>query len=252
MEHMKTLLTEKKQNTLYITLNRPEAKNALNQALILDLTLLLKKINHNADIHAVCLSGANHFFCAGADLVEMKEAIHLSPKENIEQATALSDLLDTLYNLEKPTVAVCEGGVFGGGLGLIACCDIVIAEKNTRFCFSEAKLGLIPAMISPYITRAIGERNAKRFFLTAEVFSAEKAKDINLVHEIADQDKLELTTQQLIKPLLQNSPNSLKQIKKLFPSVEKKAQQYLIQLLTEIRTSPEAQQRLIDFFQNKP
>lgn len=236
---------------IYITLNRPDVRNALNQSLIIELTTLLQKINNDDSIHAVCLLGANHFFCAGADLEEMKTSIHLSREENIQQAKYLSDLLNVLYQLNKPTVAMVEGGVYGGGLGLVACCDIVLSSDKTQFCFSETKLGLIPAIISPYVIKAIGKRQAKRFFLTAEVFDADTAKEINLVHKVVPSDRLLSETENQLKLLLKNSLQAMSQAKKLFSLVSEKKQTKLIELLAEIRTTPDAQKRLSDFLDAK-
>jgi methylglutaconyl-CoA hydratase len=248
---MQYLRTEIADHKLYITLNRPGVRNALNQPMMLELISLLKQIESDENVHVVCLRGSDQFFCAGADLNEMKASIEMTREENIKQAKTLSTLLDKLYQLNKPTVAVVEGGVYGGGLGLIACCDIAVCSEKTLFCFSEAKLGLIPAMISPYIVKAIGQRNAKRYFLTAEVFNEQKAKEINLVHEVVTEENLNDVVEKIINLLLKNSANALSKIKKLFPGVNQKKQEKLITLLADIRTSKEAQQRLSNFLQIK-
>jgi len=248
MQYLQFTITSHK---IYITLNRPDVRNALNQPMMLELIALLDQIESDEKIHLVCIKGSNQFFCAGADLTEMKASIQLTRDENIEHARVLSGLLDKLYRLSKPTIAIVEGGVYGGGLGLIACCDIVICSDKTSFCFSEAKLGLIPAMISPYIVKAIGERQAKRYFLTAEVFNGEKAKEMNLIHELVSEDKLQETTEKILNSLSQNSHYALSKIKGLFPIINSQEKENLIAILADIRTTQDAQKRLTDFLQAK-
>ncbi len=158
-----------------ITLNRPQVHNAFDDRLITQLLAQLKTISENKLIDVVLIQANGKSFCAGADLNWMQGMVNYSEEESIADSMKLSDLLQTLYQLPQVTIALVQGATYGGGIGLVASCDIAIATESARFCFSEVKLGLIPAIISPYIIAAIGERITRRYFLTAETFNAEQA-----------------------------------------------------------------------------
>ena len=171
-----------------ITLNNPEKHNAFDDALIADLTGELKSFDENGDVRVVVLSAAGKSFSAGGDLNWMKRTAGYSAEENLRDATALAELMRTLHGLSKPTIARVQGAAYGGGVGLVACCDIAVGTLGAMFCLSEAKLGLIPAVISPYVVAAIGQRAAHRYFLTAERFDAAEAFRLGLLHELAPDD----------------------------------------------------------------
>ena len=209
-----TILFKKYQNGVAnITLNRPEVHNAFDDKMIADLTKAFSELEQSEDIHVVVLSGLGKSFSAGADLDWMKRAANYSFDENLTDANLLSDMLNALYNLKQLTIANIHGVVMGGGLGLISCVDIVMAEPETKFALSEVKLGLIPATIAPFVIEAIGARQAKRYFQTGESFDAKLAQNIGLVHEITlpGDEKLD----DLLKHILKNAPGAVKSAKKL-------------------------------------
>src|SRR5438105_9018542 len=162
-----------KNHILTITLNRPEKHNAFDDLLITELSAALSYAENNHPIRVVILKAKGENFCAGADLKWMQQMVNFSKEENTEDALKLSHLFHKLNHLTKPTIAVAKGKTFGGGIGLLACCDIVLAEENASFCFSEVKIGMAPATIAPYILAKFGQAACRRYFLTADRFSAE-------------------------------------------------------------------------------
>ncbi|WEZ85280.1 enoyl-CoA hydratase-related protein (plasmid) [Rhizobium sp. 32-5/1] len=191
-----------------VTLNRPEQHNAFDDVLIADLTASLKRLEGDPGIRAVVLTGAGRSFSAGADLGWMRRMAQLSVEENIADAAGLAGLMHMLDRLCKPTLALVQGAAFGGGAGLVACCDIAIASDRASFCFSEVKLGLTPATISPYVINAIGPRWARRLFQTAEVFNADRARDIGLVQDVVPEGELTTAGEGVLKALLQGAPGA--------------------------------------------
>ncbi len=198
-----------------VTLNRPERHNAFDDALIAAMTLSLRRLDGQSGVRVVVLEGAGESFCAGADIAWMKRVAQQNFEANVADANALAELMQSLDLLSKPTVAVIKGAAYGGGVGLIACCDIAIASESVSFGLSEAKLGLIPAIIGPYVTRAIGARQARRYFLTAEKISVSRAKEIGLVHEVTTQAALEATRDAIIEALLSCAPGAQAEAKAL-------------------------------------
>jgi len=171
-----------------VTLNRPERHNAFDDALIAELTEALRSMEAEEGIRLVVLSGAGKSFSAGADLNWMRRMAGYSMDENRRDSMGLATLMRTLAHLRKPTIARVHGPAYGGGVGLVACCDVAIATQNAKFVLTEAKLGLIPAVISPYVIAAIGERAARRYFLSAERMDAAEAFRLGLVHDLAASD----------------------------------------------------------------
>lgn len=244
---MSNLLIQQTGDVVTLTLNRPKVHNALSEDLIIELTETLRRIDLDESIRVVCLAGNGKHFCAGGDLEWMQKSIDFSHQENIQDARLLSDLFHVLYSLSKPTIAIIHGAAYGGAIGLIACCDIAIASEKSSFSFSEVKLGLVPAIISPYVIKAIGERYAKRYFLTAEIFDGKIGQQIGLIHEVISEEKLLDKTQEIINFLLKNSSHSMKIAKQLFQPVITESHQKMIEMLAEIRTSHEAQKRIKGF-----
>src|SRR5688500_13798458 len=168
-----------------ITMNRPERHNAFDDALIAELTEALRSMEAEDGVRVVVLSAAGKSFSAGADLNWMRRMASFSKDENQRDAMAMAALMRTLAHLRKPTIARVQGAAYGGGVGLVACCDVAVASQAASFALSEARLGLIPAVISPYVIAAIGERAARRYFVSAERFAAAEAWRLGLVHELA-------------------------------------------------------------------
>jgi methylglutaconyl-CoA hydratase len=198
-----------------ITLNRPELRNAFNETSISELALAFDELGQNELVRAIVLAANGPAFCAGADLNWMKKMAGYSQEENEADAMRLADMLRTIYYSPKPVVAKVQGDCYAGGMGLVAACDIVVASEAANFCLSEVKLGLIPATISPYVVMAIGEQASRRYFLTAERFSALEAKRLGLVHELVVPEQLDTAVNGIVTALLANSPNAVREAKKL-------------------------------------
>jgi len=202
-----------------VRLNRPELHNAFDDALIRDLTQALERLGADASVRAVALGGNGRSFCAGADLNWMKRTAGYGEAENFADAAALGRLMRTLNEMPKPTVALVQGNAFAGGLGLVACSDITVAAEDAVFSVSEVRLGLIPSVISPYLVAAIGPRAARRYFLTAERFSAAEAHRLGLVHEVVPRDGLAAAGERLVATLVENGPLAMEGAKRLISEV---------------------------------
>ena len=214
-----TVVVEIEGGVATLTLNRPEVRNAFDDALIARLTGALEEAGASEDVRVVVLAGNGKSFCAGADLAHMKRAAGFSEAENIADAQALAHLLMVLGGLPKPTVALVQGPAYGGGVGLVSACDIAVAAERASFALTEVRLGLIPAVISPFVIRAIGESHARRFMLTGERFSAETALRIGLVHEVVPDEALQARSGEVVDMLLQCSPDAHRRAKALIDAV---------------------------------
>ena len=240
-----------------LTFNRPDRHNAFDAEVIAELTEALRRVDSDAHVRAVVLTGAGKSFSAGADLNWMKAMAVYSESENVEDSLRLATLMRTLDELQKPTIARINGHVFGGGVGLVACCDIAVAVEGARFALSEVKLGLIPAVISPYVIAAIGERHARRFFLTAEAMTAETAQRIGLVHEMAEAQELDNAVEREITLLLQGGPAAQGMAKRLVRTVAREESRrdalhhYTAELIAKTRVSPEGQEGLAAFLEKR-
>ncbi len=202
-----------------VILNRPEVHNALDDRLILELNASLEKIALDREVRLVLLTGQGGSFCAGGDLNWMRRTADYTYEQNLADAMSLAKLLLTLNTMPQPTLALVNGPAYGGGVGLVACCDIAIAADTAKFSLSEVRLGLIPATISPYVVRKIGESKARRYFLTAEVFEASEAEKIGLVHEVVAASGLAEAAAWFIKRLREGGPASQAAAKRLIARV---------------------------------
>lgn len=203
-----------------VTLNRPDVHNAFNETLIAELTDALRALDANPRVRAIVLLGAGKSFCAGADLKWMERMAGYAYEQNIADAGALARLLQTLACVGKPTIARVHGPSFGGGVGLVACCDIAIATQDATFTLSEVKLGLIPATIGPYVVEAIGVRHARRYMISAERFDAAEAYRIGLVHDIVPNvEALDGRINELLGSLLLGGPHAQKAAKALIRAI---------------------------------
>jgi methylglutaconyl-CoA hydratase len=214
-----TLETTLQQGVAVIWLNRPDVRNAMSAQLIAELTDAVGAAAEDDDVRAIVLAGRGKAFCAGADLNWMKEAAQYGAAENQADAARLAALLRTIAEAPKPTVARVHGPAFAGGLGLVAACDIAIASYDAKFCLTEVRIGLIPAMISPYVIRAIGPRAASRWFLSAEVFDGAEAYRMGLVQEIAPPEELDAAVNTMLGNLLLGGPAALAATKRLIRDV---------------------------------
>ena len=199
----------------HVKLNRPELRNAFNEHSIAELALAFDELGRHELVRAIMLCANGSAFCAGADLNWMKKMAGYSDSENRADAMRLADMLRTIYTCPKPVVAKVQGDCYAGGMGLVAACDIAISVDTANFCLSEVKLGLIPATISPYVIKAMGEQAARRYFLTAERFDAKEAHRIGFVHEIVPAGDLDTKVAGIVQALANNSPNAVREAKKL-------------------------------------
>lgn len=239
-----------------LTLNRPEAHNALNRDMIQALNTALAHLSQAPEIRLLHLQAKGKTFCAGADLTDMQAMAHFNYEENCAEARALGQVFYQLYHFPTPVLITVQGSAYGGGLGLIACADLVIASETAQFCFSETKLGLVPALISPYIIQAIGERVAKRYFLTADSFSATEAKALGLIHEVVPATTVLTLSQQWIIQLNQNGPQALRATKALVRDLSQKPfsdriVNQTVETLAQIRVSTEGQEGLKAFLEKR-
>ena len=239
-----------------VTLNRPDLHNAFNETLIAELTELLNVLDADDGVRAVVLAGSGKSFCAGADLNWMKKMAGYGSAENLADAQALALMLRTLHGLSKPTVARVQGAAYGGGVGLTACCDIAIAAIEASFALSEAKLGLIPATISPYVIEAIGARQARRYFLTGERFDAAEAYRIGLVHDIVPIAELDDRINEVLGKLLLAGPRAQMECKALIRGVAHRPIDAAViggtaQHIAAVRASPEGKEGVAAFLDKR-
>ena len=246
------LQLEHRDQVTYIWLNRPELHNAFNTQVIEELHHCFTQLNERDDVRVVILAGRGKSFSAGADLNWMKHAGQASQAENEADALKLATMLHSLATLKQPTIARVHGIAFGGGMGLASACDICIASTDAKFATSEVRLGLAPSTISPYVIRAIGVRQASRYFLTAERISAEQAFNIGLAHEIAAADELDHKVDEIVQALLLGGPEAQTASKQLIQLVDQKqlTQELLLQTaqhIAHVRQGSEAKEGLNAF-----
>jgi methylglutaconyl-CoA hydratase len=241
-----------------VTLNRPDKHNALDAGTIAALGTTLTSLERDVKARVIVLTGAGSTFCAGADIESMRAAARASPSENLQDALRLGEMLATLNALTKPTVARINGNVFGGGVGLIACCDIAIASAEARFTLSEIRLGILPAMISPFVLAAIGPRQARRYVLTGEPISAADAQRIGLVHETAVPASLDAVVEEILTALLRGGPAAQREAKELIREVsvagrmpDRDSRLVTAQRLARLRASEEGQEGLSAFLEKR-
>ena len=214
-----TLTISREGKTATVTLNRPDVRNAFNETTIAEITRAFRELGADADLRAIVLAANGPAFCAGADLNWMKKMAGYTHAENHADALQLAEMLRTIYLCPKPVVARIQGDCYAGGMGLVAACDIIVAVEEANFCLSEVKLGLIPATISPYVIKAMGENASRRYFLSAERFGAQEALRIGFAHEVVAADALDAKVAEIVKALVNNSPNAVHHAKVLVREV---------------------------------
>lgn len=251
------IVTEKQGPVGILTLNRPEKHNAFDDELIAELTETLRSLEADDSTRVVVLSAAGRSFSAGADLNWMRRMAGYSKEENQRDAMHLAALMRTLAHLRKPTIARVQGPAYGGGVGLVACCDIAVASHEASFALSEAKLGLVPAVISPYVVAAIGERAAQRYFLTGERFTAAEAWRLGLVHELArDNGEIDQAVGEIVDALLACGPVAQREAKDLIRAVANRPVtgeliQDTAERIARIRSSPEGREGVASFLEKR-
>ena len=238
-----------------ITMRRAEARKAFNTQLVKDLYNAFTELRSDARLHAVVLTGDGPAFSAGADLNMMKASAAFSQEQNLNDALRLAELFDTINNFPCPVVARVNGSAMGGGLGLLAVCDIVIAVEGARLAFSEVKLGIAPAVISPYVVRKIGETHARVLFVTGERFTSTHAQEIGLVHIVTKAEDLDAAVSKTVSELLSGGPQAIRSCKALAVNVGQmdrdSARTYTAETIAKLRVSAEAQERLRAFLEKR-
>lgn len=240
-----------------VTMNRPEKHNAFDDAVIAELRQAFDELAIRQDVRVVVLASAGKNFSAGADLGWMKRMAEYDYDDNLADARLLAGMLRSLHDLPQPTIARVQGAAFGGAVGLVSCCDMAVATERASFALSEVKIGLVPATISPYVIKAIGERAARRYFTTAERFGADVAQRIGLVSEVVPEEALDDSLEQLVSSLLQNGPSAVRQAKQLVHDVAgREISPELVEgtceLIARIRISEEGQEGLGAFLGKRP
>jgi len=239
-----------------VRLDRPDVRNALDTELIEQLRSTFERIAGDSAIRAVVLSGEGKAFCGGADVNMMRESLDLTREQNVAAARALSEMFRTIDRCPKPVIAKVHGAALGGGAGLVAVCDIAIAGSDTAFGFTETKLGIIPAVISPFVLAKIGASHARALFLTGERFDARRAQAIGLVHEVVVADTLDVAIERVTAEVLSAGPSAIAAAKKLIARVREtsygESRDITAEAIAEQRTSPEGQEGLRAFLERRP
>ncbi len=238
-----------------VTLTRPEARNALNAALVGEVGSCFEELAEDESVRVVVLTGEGPSFCAGADVGYMRDTAKFSYEENLEDARRLADMFLAVDDLPKPVVARVRGAAIGGGAGLVAAADLAVAEEGARFAFPEVRLGIAPATIAPFVVRKIGYSRARALFLTGERFGAVLAREIGLVHEVAPEEELDAAVGRVAVQLLQGGPAAQSAIKEALRQVEAtepmEALGIMTQLIAELRIGEEGQEGLGAFLEKR-
>jgi len=239
-----------------VWLNRPEVRNAFNESVIAELTRAFATLSADSTLRVVVLGGHGKAFCAGADLAWMRAMADYSWEQNRADAQALADMLWAIYSCPVPVVGRIHGDCYAGGVGLAAVCDILVASDAATFCLSEARLGLLPATISPYVVRAIGEQAARRYFVSAERFSAGEAKTLGFVHELCTPDTIDTKVAELVATLVANGPMAVRACKKLVQDVagrpiDAALREDTARRIADVRASDEGKEGVQSFLQKR-
>ena len=238
-----------------INLARPEVHNAFNEVMIAELTHVFSRISQDDSARVVVLTGNGESFCAGADLNWMKKMINFSYQQNLEDSLKLAELFYLMYSLPKPIIARINGTAIGGGTGLVAVCDIAIAAEKARFSLSEVKLGLVPACISPYVIRKVGEGRCREFFLTGERLTANRALELGLVNQVVPLEGLDQAVEEKVKQLISSGPKAIAMCKELLKNVPgmsfDEAKTYTADMIASMRIGDEGQEGMNAFLEKR-
>jgi len=240
-----------------VWLNRPDVRNAFNDTTIAELTRVFEDFASEPDLRAVMLGGHGSAFCAGADLNWMRAMADFSWEQNHADAQALANMLWAIYSCPVPVLARIQGDCYAGGVGLAAVCDVVLAVDTAQFCLSEARLGLQPATIAPYVIKAMGERTSQRYFTTAERFSAAQAQQFGLVHEVCEAPQLDAQVQGVMHAWVSNGPVAVRSCKRLVKdlsgqSITPELRATTARHIADIRSSAEGKEGVSSFLQKRP
>jgi methylglutaconyl-CoA hydratase len=254
-QKFQTILMALDNKIARIIFNRPDVHNAFNATMISEIADALDRIKSDRSVHVVVLTGKGKSFCAGADINWMREIIHYTYEQNLEESLQLAEVLHKLYTLPKPTVAMVNGTAIGGGNGFLSACDIAIAAEEAKFGLSEVKIGLVPAAISPYVIRKIGESKAREYFLTGKRITAFMAQEIGLINEVVPGGQLEEKVEELVGLLLTSGPEALANCKELIFRVPQmsleEAKDFTARMIANLRISEEGQEGMTSFLEKR-
>jgi methylglutaconyl-CoA hydratase len=250
-----TIETNREDDVVTVRLNRPEVHNAMNEPLMKELTQCFLSLSKDETVRCIIFTGSGASFCAGADLNWMKSMAQYSMNENIQDSRLLLNLYEAIYHCPKPVIGRINGHAFGGGIGLIAVCDITIAPPEKKFAFSEAKLGIIPSVISTYVVRRIGLSTMRRLFITGERFTSEYAKEIGLLDYVVPEDEFDETILEYVDILRLSGPHAISEVKELVTACEQMTRddykEYTVQKIAELRVSTEGQEGIQSFLEKR-
>lgn len=250
-----TIQTVQRDQVLIITLNRPELHNALNPAMIQALTAAFQGLQNRDDVRVVILTGNGRSFCAGADISSMRAAADMDQEQNQTSAKAIFDLMQSIDECPKPVIGRINGAAIGGGMGLVSCCDITIAAERARFGFSEVLLGLVPAVIAPFVLSKIGEGNGRAVFLTGKRFDAVYAREMGLIQQIASEEELDQKVNEQVQQLLQAAPGAQAAAKELIRTISQRpksdCRDYTSRLIAKRRASAEGREGMSAFLEKR-
>lgn len=250
-----TILYSLENGIARVYLNRPEVHNAFNEVMIADLTEVFTHASKDDGVRVIVLTGNGDSFCAGADLNWMKKMINFSYEQNLEDSLKLAELFYLMYSLPKPIIARVNGAAIGGGTGLVAVCDIAIASENAKFSLSEVKLGLVPACISPYVIRKVGEGRCREFFITGERLTAKRAIELGLVNQVVPPENLDQAVQEKANQLISSGPKAIAMCKELLRNVPgmnfEKAKTYTADMIASMRIGDEGQEGMSAFLEKR-
>jgi methylglutaconyl-CoA hydratase len=250
-----TLVTSKTDDVATVTLNRPDVHNAMNDVLMGELTECFKDLSTDDSISVVILTGNGKSFCAGADLTWMKRMVHYSQAENRKDSRLLLDMYETIYTCPKPVIGRINGPAFGGGIGLLAVCDITVTVPDVKFGFTEVKLGIIPSVISTFIAPRMTPAAMRRLFITGERFDSTMAKDVGLIDIIASHEDFDTTIHSCVEQMRSSGPHAVKEVKHLIQHLRetdlKAYQDFTVEKIAELRVSLEGQEGISAFLEKR-
>lgn len=250
-----TLVCTKKDDTVTIMLNRPDVHNAMNDVLMTEVTSCFKEVSADKTVNAIILTGNGKSFCAGADLSWMRCMVSFSKEENKKDSRLLLDMYETIHSCPKPVIGRINGPAFGGGIGLLAVCDITICNQDARFAFSEVKLGIIPAVISTFVAPRMTPADMRRLFITGERFDATTAHEVGLIDLVVPTERFEATVEACVEQVRSSGPYAIQEVKQLIKNLMemniKKYKEHTVEKIAELRVSAEGQEGISAFLEKR-
>lgn len=250
-----TLVITKKDDIVTVTMNRPDVHNAMNDVLMKELTDCFKHLSKDDSLSSIILTGNGKSFCAGADLLWMKRMVNFSEEENKKDSRLLLDMYETIYSCPKPVIGRVNGHAFGGGIGLLAVCDVTITVPETKFAFTEVKLGIIPAVISTFVAPRMSPADMRRFFITGERFDSSVAQTIGLIDLVVPADVLDTTVDSCAEQIRSSGPYAVKEVKQLIDNLlqmdNQEYKEFTVEKISELRVSQEGQEGITAFLEKR-